>query len=281
MILRMENGAPVIGKNLQSSDRACASFSVIAIHDGYQAEMQVNQAFAWLHECFRADLRMSFKSWTFEKLVSALDIRAMSVRIGVEADLIIIAASSGMPLPDHIKRWLDSIIWQRREDRALVLALEEDAHSPCALTSILCQDLKHWAARWHTELICCADIHHQSSRQSILRRINERFHHVPAASPDQFDMKPGENIPLTIDQTMNQNQTTMTAAQIQEVRGLAYHLWLQADRPAGKEIDFWLSAEQQVIQAAAGKAAHATTLNAVPAANSVTKKLKPNAKHTK
>jgi hypothetical protein len=281
MILRMENGAPIIGKSSHSSDRACASFSVIAVHDGYQAEMQVNQAFAWLHQCFRADLRMSFKAWTFEKLVSALDIRAMSVRIGVEADLIIIAASSGMPLPDHIKRWLDSIIWQRRGDRALVLALEEDDHSPCAQTSILCQDLQQWAARWHTELICCADIHHPPSRQSILRRINERFHHVPAASHDQSDMKLGENMPLTIHQTMNQNQTTMTAAQIQEVRGLAYHLWLQANRPAGKEIDFWLSAEQKDIQATAGKAAHEPNLNAAPAAKSAAKKLKPNAKHTK
>jgi hypothetical protein len=86
--------------------------------------MQVNQAFAWLHQCFRADLRMSFKAWTFQKLVSALDIRAMSVRIGKEADLIIIATSCAEPLPDHIKRWLDSMTRPQREDRALVLALE-------------------------------------------------------------------------------------------------------------------------------------------------------------
>jgi hypothetical protein len=35
------------------------------------------------------------------------------------------------------------------------------------------------------------------SRQSILRRINERFHHVPTSSPAQSDMKPAANIPLT------------------------------------------------------------------------------------
>jgi hypothetical protein len=281
MILPMENGKPIISRSSRSSDDTRASFSVIAIHDGYQAEMQVNQAFAWLHQCFRADLRMSFQAWTFEKLVSAPDIRAMSVRIGTEADMIIIATSSAEPLPDHIKRWLDSITWQQREQRALILALEQDAHSPCAHTSTLCEDLQQWAVRWHTELICCADIHHQSSRQSILRRINERFHHGPATSPDQSDMEPAANIPLTIHQTMNQNQATLTPAQIQEVRGLAYHLWLQADRPVGREIDFWLSAEKQVIQAAAEKAAHETTLNAASAANSVTKKLKPKSKHTK
>jgi hypothetical protein len=280
MILPMENGEPIISRASRSSDATIASLSVIAIHDGYQAEMQVNQAFAWLHQCFRADLRMSFKAWTFEKLVSALDIRAMSVRIGTEADMIIIATSRAEPLPDHIKRWLDSITWQQREDRALVLALEEAAHSSCAHTSTLCEDLQQWAARWHAELICCADIHHQPSRQSILRRINERFHHVPASSPGQSDMKPAANIPLTIHQTMNQNQSTMTQVQIQEVRGLAYHLWLQADRPVGREIDFWLSAEKQVNQAAAEKAAREVTLKAAPTEKPAVKKTKSTTKRT-
>lgn len=252
-----------------------SSFSVIAIHDGYQAEMQVNKAFAWLHQCFRADLRMSFREWTFEKLVSAPDIRAMSARIGTEADMIIIATSSAEPLPDHIKRWLDSITWQQREDRALVLALEGGAHPPCAHTSTLCEYLLHWAARWHAEFICCEDIHHQPSRQTILRRINERFHHVPAAAPDPSDLNPAANIPLTIHQTMNQTQCTLTPEQFQKVRGLAYQLWLHADRPAGREIDFWLSAEKQVIQAAAENAALESSLNASVVAKSVTKKNKP------
>jgi hypothetical protein len=254
MILPMENGEPIISRVLRSSSATTASFSVIAIHDGYPSGMQVNQAFAWLHQCFRADLRMSFKAWTFVKLVSALDIRAMSVCIGKEADLIIIATSCAEPLPDHIKRWLDSITRPQREDRALVLALEGNSHPSSAHTNVLCKDLQKWAARWHAELICCADIQHRASRQSIPRRINERFHHVPAASLSQSDMKPAVKIPLAIHQTMNQNQNTMSSAQIQEVRALAYHLWLQADRPAGKEIDFWLSAEKQVILAAAEKA---------------------------
>lgn len=276
----MEKGEPIIGINSLNSDRACPSFSVIAIHDGYQAEMQVNRAFAWLHQCLSADLRMSFKAWSFEKLVAALDIRAMSVRIAIEADLIIIATSSGMPLPDHIIRWLDSISGQRHEDKALFLALEDDAQSPCAHTSTLCGDLQQWAARWHVAVICCVDISHQSSRQSILRRINERFYRVSVTSPDQSDVEPVTNIPLTIRQTMNQHQTIMTPEQIQEVRGLAYHLWLQADRPFGKEMDFWLSAEKQVIQAAAEKAANESSLKAAPATKSVAKKTKPTTKRT-
>jgi hypothetical protein len=276
----MENGKPIISSASRSSDDTRASFSVIAIHDGYQAEMQVNQAFAWLHQSFRSDLRMTFKAWTFEKLVNAPDIRAMSVRISTEADMIIIATSSSEPLPDHIKRWLDSTNWHQREDRALVLALEDDAHSAFAQKSTLGEELQQWAARWNADLICCADIHHQPSRQSILRRINERFHHGPATNPDQSDMKPAGNIHLTIHQTMNQNQATLSPAQIQEVRGLAYHLWLQADRPVGREIDFWLSAEKQVIEAAAGKATQEADLSSVPAAKPAPKKTKSTTKRT-
>jgi hypothetical protein len=40
----------------------------------------------------------------------------------------------------------------------------------------------------------------------------------------------------------------MSPAQVEAVRRLAYDLWLKADRPAGKELDFWLTAEQQIFE---------------------------------
>jgi len=280
MVKAMENREPAISRTSHGSGGSTASFSVIAIYDGYQAEMQVNHAFTWLHQSFRADLRMSFNSWAFEKLVAALDIRAMSVRIGTEADMIIIAASSGEPLPDHIKRWLDSIIWQQDKDRAMVLALEPDANSPCAHIHTLCENLQEWATRWQAKLICCTDLHHAPSRQSILRLINDRFHQTVTAESCEAYLEPDESEPCTLHQTMNKSEHTISPSQIQEVRGLAYCLWLQAGRPQGKEIDFWLRAEQQVIQAAAEKAAHEVILKAAPVAKSGTKKRNPKDKHT-
>ncbi len=239
----MGKGESIIDKKAHRGDSSAPAFSVIAIHEGYQAEIQVNQTFAWLHHCFSADLRLSFNAWTFEKLVSALDTRALSVRIGVEADMIIIASSNIGCLPDHIKRWLDSITCEQHLARALVLALNENASA----SAVFCEELKQWAARWHAELICCADIHHQPSRQAILRRINERFHETLAASPDPSEIIPTTHIAPVVHQTMSVNQATMSLVQIQEVRALAYHLWLEADRPAGREIDFWLTAEKQVM----------------------------------
>ncbi len=278
MILPMENGKPIINSASGSSDATIASFSVIAIHDGYQAEMQVNTAFAWLHQSFRADLQVSFKSWSFEKLVAAPDIRAMSVLIGSEADMIIIATSSAEPLPDHITRWLDSITWQRN-GRALMIAIEDDAGASFNHKGTLCECLQQWAARWHVDLICCEDLHY-STCQTILSLINGRSHQTLPAGTHESCTEPNTNMPLTIHQTMNKSQATMPPEQIQEVRGLAYQLWLQADRPVGKEIDFWLSAEQQVIQAAAEKMAHEATLKAAPAEKSAVKKTKSTTKRT-
>lgn len=123
----MENGEPLISIALRSS--------ATVIHDGSQAEMQVNQAFAWLYQCFRADSRMFFRAGTFEKLVSALDICARSVRIGKEANMIIIATSCAKSLPNHIKYWMDSITRPQRHDRAFVLALKENSHASSAHTN--------------------------------------------------------------------------------------------------------------------------------------------------
>jgi hypothetical protein len=280
MIIVMENGQPVTSTATRGRDGTIAPFSAIAIHDGYQAEMQVNHAFTWLHQSFRADLRMSFNSWSFEKLVAALDIRAMSVRMGSEADVIILSTTSDEPLPDHIKRWLDSINCQQRDQRALLIALGDDARASFTHPGTLCEYLRQWAARWNADFICCADLRQPPVRQSILRRINEHFHRTLPVNSQESYTEPDTSGSLTIHQTIEKNQASMTPTQIQEVRGLAYHLWLQAGHPAGGELDFWLRAEQQIIQAAAEKVAHEASLNVVPAANSATKKLKPSAKHT-
>jgi hypothetical protein len=174
MVKAMENREPAISRTSHGSGGSTASLSFIAIYDGYQAEMQVNHAFTWLHQSLRADLRMSFNSWPSEKLVSSPDIRAVSVRVGTEADLLIIATSNSEPLPDHIKRWLDSTIWQQREQRTLIIATEDDAHASSALMGGLAEYIGKLAASWQANLICCADLNHPPSRQSILRFINDR-----------------------------------------------------------------------------------------------------------
>jgi hypothetical protein len=239
----VEDDQPFLNLRIKGTPDGSLSFSVVAIHDGHQAEMKVNQAFTWLHDCFRNDLRLFFNAWTFEKLVSALDTRALSIRIGAEADMIIIATSATESLPPHITRWLDSIICQQNRGRALILGLDPDGSHAFEHERTLADELQSLALRWQTEFVHCTDIHHHPSRQIILRRINERFHCYP--SSNRFSL-PCQSPPPH--PSIDENRLHMSPARVEAVRSLAYDLWLQADRPAGKELDFWLAAEQQILE---------------------------------
>jgi hypothetical protein len=239
----VEDDQPFLNLRIKGTPDGSLSFSVVAIHDGHQAEMKVNQAFTWLHDCFRNDLRLFFNAWTFEKLVSALDTRALSIRIGAEADMIIIATSATESLPAHITRWLDSIICQQNRGRALILGLAPDGSHAFEHERTLADELQSLAERWQTEFVHCADIHHHSSRQIILRRINDRFHCYPSSNRVSQRCQTPTSHP-----SIDENRLHMSPAQVEAVRRLAYDLWLKADRPAGKELDFWLTAEQQIFE---------------------------------
>lgn len=238
----LEHDQPTLNARIKGANDGGLSFLVVAIHDGYQAEMKVNQAFAWLHHCFRSDLRLFFNAWSFDKLVSALDTRALSVRIGAEADMIIIATSAAESLPTHMTRWLDSILCQQSPSRALILGLGQDADPASEHARTLANELQTLAERWQTEFVHCTDIQHHPSRQIILRRINDRFHCYPSSNSVSLPC-PSPSMHPAIDE----NRLHLSPAQVEAVRILAYDLWLQANHPVGKELDFWLAAEQQIL----------------------------------
>lgn len=58
----------------------------------------------------------------------------------------------------------------------------------------------------------------------------------------------------THQRTMQTHDTTMPPQETRyaEIRKRAYQLWEEADRPAGKDLTFWLSAEAQIDHEAAG-----------------------------
>ena len=264
-------------KNVTGDRILCQrALSVVAIQEGFPAEMRVNQAFTWIHQSFRHDFRIAFNSWNFGDLETSGEAREMAVRSARSSDIIIVATSCARPVPDFVKIWLEEIIGQQRDNRALLVALENDDHSVKSHTNTLSEQLQRVAGRWQAEFVCCEDLQQPMSRQFILRFINDRIHDTVAGIDLVTENNPTEaestlNLKL---QSMNQSQSNMTPAQIQEIRGYAYHLWLQADRPAGKEIDFWLQAEEQVRQAAADQLNQQSTAKTIPLSKPATKKSK-------
>lgn len=247
-IIPMPDGSQE-AKNVTGERTLCQRvLSVIAVQEGFPAEMRVNQAFAWIHQSFRSDFRIAFSSWNFGDLEASPEDRAMAVRSARTSDIIIVATSFARPAPDYVKIWLEEILGKQRDSRALLVALENDDHSVKSHTNTLSEQLQRVASRWQAEFVCCEDLQQPMSRQFILRFINDRIHDsIPGinqvAANNPAEAESDLNLKL---ETMNQSQSNMTHEQIQEIRSYAYHLWLQADRPPGKEIDFWLQAEDRV-----------------------------------
>ena len=235
------------GTGLQKGLPSRTSFSVVAVYEGYQAEDDVNQSFAWLHQALRADLKLTFSSWCFDKLASAPDVRCLSLRIASEADLIIVAASGAARVPDHVGRWLDSILQQQqRGDRAILIALESHDQAASAVPGALEEFVHQEADRWQAGFLSCPDLGQSAARQHILRLINDRFTDAPML-PDAPppNATTGESEKQHI---MHQTQAALSPSRVREIRDAAYHLWLQAGGPAGQEVDFWLQAERQINQ---------------------------------
>jgi len=148
------------------------AFSVVAIHDDFSASVRAREALEWLEHSLGADLHVRSISWSFQKL-ERMDLRAMSVRAAAAADVIIVAASDTQPVPDQVRRWLDSSLQQQRGSRAVLVALHDEDHDDTAPPGPLCSHLKRLAVRWQTELICNNDFDRRLDRDFAMRFIHQ------------------------------------------------------------------------------------------------------------
>ena len=57
---------------------------------------------------------------------------------------------------------------------------------------------------------------------------------------------------------MNNTFDTRPVATKEEITALAYQIWDKAGRPAGRDLEFWLQAEDQLLSAPAAPPAHLT-----------------------
>ena len=164
----------LIAPPLKIRERAAGPvFSVVAIHDDFSASVRVREALEWLEYSLGSDLQVRSISWSFQKL-ERMDLRAMSVRTAAAADLIIVAASDTQPVPDQVRRWLDSSLQQQRGSRAMLVALHNEDQDDTAPPGPLCSHLKRLAIRWQTEFLCNNDFDRRLDRDFALRFIHQK-----------------------------------------------------------------------------------------------------------
>jgi hypothetical protein len=156
-------------------EQASPIFSVIALHDDFAAGIRAQEAVEWLKHSLGSDLRITFALWSFQSL-ERLDVRAMSLRAAAVADVVIVSASETEPVPEQIKRWLDSLLQHQRDFRAVLVALHDDGQPACASPGPLCSYLENEATRWRTDFMCNKDFDHRLDRDYAMQSIGQKSH---------------------------------------------------------------------------------------------------------
>lgn len=148
-------------------------FSVVALYDGFFANIRAMEALEWLKYTLCPDLRLCPASWSFDKLEQQ-DVRATSVRAAAAADLLIISATNEAPLPHHISQWLETIPRQQRDTRPILVALHDEEFELNLTAGPFCSHLKEVADTWQTEFMCSADFDQRLDRDFATQLLNRK-----------------------------------------------------------------------------------------------------------
>lgn len=229
------------------------SLAVSAIHDGYQAELQVHQFLVGLRSAMAHEPAIVFHSWGVVKLEAAPDIRADSIRRGADAHLIIVSTSHQTELPDHVRRWLDAVLQDQPAPRALLVAISGGPQA--SSRRLFTEMIEKTARRWQTDSVCFETCRDTAGPTALASAVAQRLLVRREAHLMRDDAMADETVspPIPEPHIMNRVDSSLTPQEVEAVRESAYHLWLDAGCPAGREVDFWLQAECQFLRQAARK----------------------------
>lgn len=189
------NSTTLSHKNHEAEKPAASPvFSAVAIYDDFFGGIRAREALEWLKHSLSSDLQVCSTFWSFQSL-ERLDVRAASLRAAATADVLIIAASEMEPLPDQIKRWLDSILQQQRGGRAVLVALYDGDETPCDTPGPLCSYLEHEAGRWQTDCMCNRDFDQRLNCEYALQFVSQK-RPAPSLLNQPFEMDHRNSAPV-------------------------------------------------------------------------------------
>lgn len=168
-----------------SAETSRTAFRVVAIHDGFSAGIRAQEALEWLKYLLSPELKVYAKVWSVEHLKRP-DLYAMSIHATAEADVLIVCASGLKPLPEHIRRWLDSSLAERQSACPVLVALHDGKRESSCTMGPLCTCLKRIADFWHADFMCNDDFDQRLDRHFAIelirhRRLSTRDWSVPVA----------------------------------------------------------------------------------------------------
>ena len=149
-------------------------FRVVALYEGYGAGIRAQEALVWLEHVLGDGLDVQSSCWSFRSL-ERLDLRAVSVREGAAADVIIVAAAEADTLPEQVKRWLETCLRSQHGEHALLVALHEDGPEDMEAPAALCGYLQPLARRWHTTFMCNEELDSHLDCGFALEKIHRKY----------------------------------------------------------------------------------------------------------
>lgn len=214
---------------------------VVAVHDGRASAPLIARARTQVEELLGSTRQVMFHSWAFHHL-EALDVRAMAGHLAEAAPLILLASADGA-LPAHVQRWLDQSLVAQEEQRAMLVALEDCEGPLCAFTVRL-------ASRWSTDHLCTARLDTDQQRQKVIGAVEKRLRSEIIEELEMPEDAPRRSLRITKPAAASApSPVLITEPKLrEEIRMRAYHLWLHAGRPDGRELDFWLNAEREFLE---------------------------------
>lgn len=150
------------------------SFQVVVLYEGDEAAMRAWKALVWLEQVLGEGVDVQSSIWSFRSL-EHLCFRAVSIREGTAADVIIVAAAEAEDLPDQAKRWLETCLASQHGEHALLIALHEDGPEADAAPAALCGYLRPLASRWHTSFMCNEELNGRFNSGFAMEKIQRKY----------------------------------------------------------------------------------------------------------
>lgn len=149
------------------------AFSVVALYEGFLANIRIMEALEWLKYSLCPELRVCPVTWSFDTL-ERHDVRTTSVRAAAAADLLIVSAPDESTMPDHVMKWFAAVPQQQRASRPVVVALHEEGSEFGSAQGHLCSRLREVAGSWQTEFMCNAEFDRRLDRDFATQLLSSK-----------------------------------------------------------------------------------------------------------
>ena len=152
--------------------RPLGDLKIVAIYDGFEDGIRVNEALDWVDLTLSPDLVVRHCALSFAML-GRLDIRAAAVHEAADADVLLVAAAPDKELPTQVLKWLERCLAESREKPSALVTLR-DEHAASRLGEDAAQaELTRLARRWGLEFITDEEF---DDRMNV-SRVGELLHH--------------------------------------------------------------------------------------------------------